>query len=118
MTGQVHLELYIAQTGACWNTLPQSRERRGTGKQKKKERTPVRMGSTELALAEYRLPAARINNEGRAKSRDAQVRAKTRKSPGTVEVGSVPLVERQATMARSTMVRGGGSAAKNAILGL
>ena len=20
MTGQVHLELYIAQTGACWNT--------------------------------------------------------------------------------------------------
>ena len=50
MTGQVHLELYIAQTGACWNTLPQSRERRGTGKQKReKERTPARMGSKPRA---------------------------------------------------------------------
>ena len=50
VTGQVHLELYIAQTGACWNTLPQSRERRGTGKQKReKERTPARMGSKPRA---------------------------------------------------------------------
>ena len=36
MAGQVHLELYIAHTGACWNTLPQSRERRGTGQEKEK----------------------------------------------------------------------------------
>ena len=49
MTGQVHLELYIAQTGTYWNTLPQSRkkERRDwkAEKREKKGRTPARMGS-------------------------------------------------------------------------
>ena len=54
MTGQVHLELYIAQTGACWNTLPQSRERRGgtAGKQKREKESagsPPLIGSWATA---------------------------------------------------------------------